>query len=245
MKTHNLTRVELQGATASFRLPLFSLYEQPTLPIPPITTALGIVSAAVGNRVTLHDTEVGITFTSEERFRNMSRYLESGGGGHPPKWNRLYRHHLSNAVLTLYLPNALGKAFYRPQYPLSLGTSPELAKVTAIEAIELQWHDDVTYRDTLIPVSGNEAWLGGAIRHALPAFQLDDKARTWCNVQPYAFITHHPVAPPHGGWMDAEREAGVYLHKQLEGEYPTTHRPIVIDKDYVIPTVTGVQELMF
>ena len=52
-------RVHLMGWTASFRYPIFVTGYQPTLPVPPVSTIYGLISAAKGEYVIPEQTKVG------------------------------------------------------------------------------------------------------------------------------------------------------------------------------------------
>ena len=61
-------RILIEGWTASFRYPTFISGFQPTLPVPPLSTIYGLLSAAKGDLVTPIDTSVGFVFESEAPF---------------------------------------------------------------------------------------------------------------------------------------------------------------------------------
>ena len=60
-------RILIEGWTASFRYPAFISGFQPTLPVPPLSTIYGLLSAAKGELVTPDETNVGLAKQDDER----------------------------------------------------------------------------------------------------------------------------------------------------------------------------------
>ena len=95
-------RIKIEGWTASFRYPIFISGFQPTLPVPPLSTIYGILSAAKGDLVSPKDTNLAFVFTSEAKSIDIETIYElKGMKGN--KTNILKREFLYNPKLYLYL----------------------------------------------------------------------------------------------------------------------------------------------
>src|SRR3990172_2399779 len=135
MKTY---RVHLRGWTASFRYPIFIAGFQPTLPVPPLSTIYGLISAAKGSIITHKDTLVGYVFESNgkavdlETIYELSEPLKA-------KSNVCKRELLFEPSLYLYFDKVdYAQSFQMPRYPLLMGRSTELAMVDEIIEVELE-----------------------------------------------------------------------------------------------------------
>ena len=144
-------RVHITGWVSSFRNPLFISGFQPTLALPPLSAIYGLLTAAKGEWVTPHDAAVGYVFQSHGKAVDLETVYEFAGKL-DAKSNINKREFLVKPELYLYTPEMwLRKAFERPEYPLLMGRSSEIATVTAIEEIELERVSETTYQNTLIP----------------------------------------------------------------------------------------------
>lgn len=72
-------RVLIEGWTASFRYPTFISGFQPTLPVPPLSTIYGLLSAVKGDLVTPEDTDVGFVFDFEAKSVDLETIYELKG----------------------------------------------------------------------------------------------------------------------------------------------------------------------
>jgi len=72
-------RARIRALTASFRYPMFMVAYQPTYSVPPISTVYGLLSAAKGEKVHLHDINVGYDFVSEGKGVDLERIHVYGG----------------------------------------------------------------------------------------------------------------------------------------------------------------------
>ena len=131
-----LLRVSISAWTASFRHPSFMIGFQPTLPIPPLSTIFGLISAAAGKPITLKDTPLGFFFTSEGKGIDLERIMEITPG-ESGKSNIIRREFLFNPKLTLYVDRKLRSFFEQPKYPLLLGRTSDLARIDEIKEVEL------------------------------------------------------------------------------------------------------------
>lgn len=203
-------RIILSGWTSSFRYPAFIVGYQPTLPVPPVSTIYGLISAAAGRWVLPTDTSVGFVFESAGRAVDLEISYELSGQ-FKYKTNVCRREFLYEPRLYLYLSNVeLAKAFSHPVYPLVLGRSTDLAMVEQVEQVELAVSDDPVHLvGTLIPqrIAGNRALV-----QALPTHFTEEMPRRALGTQPFAIITRSVSVPADVAPVDPEYGWGVYFH---------------------------------
>ncbi len=208
MKTY---RVHLQGWMASFRYPIFIAGFQPTLPVPPLSTIYGLISAAKGSLITPDDALVGFVFKSSgkavdlETIYELSEPLKA-------KSNVCKREVLFEPSLYLYLDKIeYVKAFQKPYYPLLIGRSSELAMVDEIKEVELENKVGVLLGGTLLPFPMEGVF--GPLQ-ALPTHFSDEIPRKAIGTRPFymidSFIKYDLTPLP----FDTEKGWGVWFHKK-------------------------------
>lgn len=170
-------RITLTAYTASFRVPTF-VGHQLTLPVPPLSTIYGLLSAATGRWVLPNEVD-WLAYRCEYEGKGMD--LEAIWTVERPKpveharfvtRNVLQREFLYAPRLTLYLPPEWGEAFRRPRYALLLGRTQDVASVESIARV------------TLKPV--NEGGVSGVL---LPLeLVMQNNVPAWLQNLPIAFI---------------------------------------------------------
>jgi len=137
-------RVDIYAPFVSFRDPGAQLYHE-TLPLPPPTTLLGMVGAAMGKSfeemllwarsIELH---VGCIGISGGRGKDLWNYIKikTDKKTDEPTHAVILRTFLADFRLSAYFAceqvdvmNAIYEAFQSPYYAITLGTSDELAKI--------------------------------------------------------------------------------------------------------------------
>jgi len=142
-----LFTVEGIANTASFRIPESHTFQQ-SLPLPPITTLVGLVGAALG-----------LSFESAMRFREEKGLRLGVIGKHKGQFRDLWKYHkiktneiISDVLLREYLSDfrmemAIGsddtevtarvrEGFLNPYYALTAGNSDDLLKICMVGQIE-------------------------------------------------------------------------------------------------------------
>jgi CRISPR-associated protein Cas5t len=207
-------KVVLKSSTASFRVPYFPAFQK-SLPVPPISTVIGILSCALGERVRLQGLHfLGYIFTYEgiacdTWTAHMWERLASGGVKYAGT-NIIPREVLSNARLTLYLPvKELWKGiFWRPSGMLSLGRSEDLAYVEVPpKVVKLEKVSIGEVRGVLLPKE--LGGVGQALR--LPIYFGLTKPRTPVATDLFFVIdAHSPVyiEDPYDMWLYKDTETG-------------------------------------
>ncbi|RKU27586.1 type I-B CRISPR-associated protein Cas5 [Candidatus Poribacteria bacterium] len=204
-------RVHITGWVSSFRNPLFISGFQPTLPLPPLSTLYGLLSAAKGEWVTPNDAAIGFVFKSNGRAVDLETVYEFGGKL-DAKSNINRREFLVQPELYLYTPELwLRDAFERPHYPLLLGRSSDLATVNSIEEVVLERKTETTYYNTILPFPDSQ--LHGQIQ-ALPTHFTADIPRRQCGTRAYCLITEK-IKYEGDVLHDPDKNWGVYLHAHI------------------------------
>ena len=203
-------RIHITGWVSSFRNPLFISGFQPTLPLPPLSTLYGLLTAAKGTWVTPHDAAIGFVFKSKGRSVDLETVYEFGGKL-DAKSNVNRREFLVQPELYLYTPDMwLKDALERPHYPLLLGRSSDLATVKSIDKVVLERKSETTYQNTMLPFPDDQ--LHGQVQ-ALPTHFTAEIPRQQCGTRAYCLITEKIIYE--GDVLhDTDKNWGVYLHAQ-------------------------------
>lgn len=202
-------RVKIEGWTASFRYPSFISGFQPTLPVPPLSTVYGLISAAKGEVVQPKDVSIGYVFDSESKAIDLEVIYELSLGL-IAKSNVVKREFLFKPVLYLYLDKLeFEKNFKQPHYPLVLGRSGDLAKVSEIKSVELIEKENIQLGKTILPFGTKGAY---GVVQALPTHFTDTIPRKAIGVKPYllmdVFYKYSEKC-----FYDEEKDWAVWFHK--------------------------------
>ena len=258
-------RVHITGWVSSFRNPLFISGFQPTLPLPPLSTLYGLLTAATGDWVTPYDVTIGFVFQNSgkgidletvyefertlspnSKINKQQSGLGSSGVFYSMRMNPNIktREFLAEPNLYLYTPDLwLREVFEKPEYTLLLGRSTDLATVKSINEIELEKRREVSYCDTLIPFPDSQ--IHGKIL-SLPTHFTADIPRRPCGTRAYHLVTER-IKYCGDVLHDTDKNWGVYLHERIAGEFtvPIEKSRKFIDSDREIPKVSGEQVRLF
>lgn len=205
----NFLRVKIEGWTASFRYPGFISGFQPTLPVPPLSTIYGLISAARGELVGPDDVSVGYVFDFETKAIDLETIYELGDNL-SAKSNVIKREFLYRPELYLYLDNVGFKEdFLKPVYPLVIGRSGDLAMISEIKMIELKETEGKRLGKTILPFGVNGAH---GVLHALPTHFSDSIPRKAIGVKPYILMDEFFTYPEKCEY-DEEMDWLVWFHK--------------------------------
>lgn len=202
-------RILIEGWTASFRYPTFISGFQPTLPVPPLSTIYGLLSAVKGEFVTPKDTNVGFVFESEAKSVDLETIYEIKGlKGN--KSNVAKREFLYNPRLYLYVDDIeLEKFFKKPAYPVLLGRSSDLAFIKEIKQVELDKKSNVNLGKTILPF-GTEGAYG--LIQALPTHFSQNIPRKAIGTKPYILMNQFYNYSDEC-YYDDELDWGVWIHE--------------------------------
>ena len=202
-------RILIEGWTASFRYPAFISGFQTTLPVPPLSTIYGLLSAAKGELVTPDETNVGFVFDYDAKAVDLETIYELKGlKGN--KSNVAKREFLFNPSLYLYTDDLEFKKYFKnPAYPILLGRSSDLAIISEIKEIEMEKKNNVKLGKTILPF-GIEGAFG--IIQALPTHFSDSIPRKAIGTKPYLLMNQFF---DYSGdcYFDSELNWGVWIHK--------------------------------
>ncbi len=193
----NVLRVVIKSMTASFRYPTAISGTQITLPVPPYTTILGLISCCSGKLITSSDTQIGFEFSFMGKSKDLERFHRWDYNVTNPGKPRLNpdgpavrnREFLLNPKLILYLTNTdLKDSFLYPKGIPTLGRSQDIAWIESIEEIELKSVRDGLIGGTLIPVLLLKNNLINGLMLRLPEEMSYDERNLMRSPKPY---THH------------------------------------------------------
>lgn len=215
-----VARIYIRGWTASFRYPTFISGFQPTLPVPPLSTIYGLLSAARGELVTPANAKVGFVFQSQGRAVDLEAIYELHDTPLRANTNVVKRELLYEPELFLYVSDlAFVDYFQLPRYPLLLGRSTELAMVVQSESFELEERSNVRIGGSIFPFSTDNGVTG--ILQALPTHFTDEIPRRAVGTRPFCIVEtdfsgktqmKRPLRYKQPIYYDAENDWGVYMH---------------------------------
>jgi CRISPR-associated protein Cas5t len=150
--------VHLEGFTAFFKHPLTITGTQISLPCPPYSTILGLISACAGRVISPQDTRVGFEFrcasTNIELERTNRLVMDDNENlkQHTEGQGILKRYIHYKPRLDLYVTNPdLDDAFKNPASTPYLGRSQDLVWITDVEQIKLTPAPSGNIGPTMIP----------------------------------------------------------------------------------------------
>ncbi len=201
-------RVLIEGWVTSFRYPAFISGFQPTLPVPPLSTIYGLISAAKGELVTPDDLSVGYVFNHQGKAVDLETIYElSGLKG---KSNVIKREFLVNPKIYLYLTDLEYLDYFkRPHYPLLLGRSTDLVTIREIKEIDLEKRSNIKLGKTILPFGTNGAF--GTIQ-ALPTHFSDTIPRSAMGTKPFILMNQF-FDYSEECYFDEEMDWGVWIHE--------------------------------
>lgn len=214
-----MIRIKIKSWTASFRYPTFQSGYQPTLPVPPLSTIQGILSAAKGEIVSFSEIPfIGYVFKSKGDGIDLERIYALG----KPETDVIKRKVLLDNTLYLYVPDEWGEYFGKPKFQLLLGRSSDIATVEEIKKIELEERASVPVGGTIVPVTSG---LPGLV-HALPVeFDYSTIPRRAKIVKPFIILPFprnlaQRRRQVYNGKLpyDPEINIGVWFYESLHGK---------------------------
>lgn len=201
-------RISIRGWTASFRYPTFISGYQPSLPVPPISTVYGLISAAKGEIITPEVADVGYVFKSKAKTVDLETIYELTDSL-KAKSNVCRREILYEPELYIYVSRKeLADAFLRPYYPLLLGRQTELVMVTEIKRINLVPKRGTVVGGTLLPFPMEG--VSGIIQ-ALPLYMTDTIPRQAVGVRPFYILDKFIEFSQKELLVDEEKGWGIWL----------------------------------
>lgn len=201
----------MKAWTASFRYPIFISGFQPTLPVPPLSTIYGILSAAKGELVTPNEAKVGYIFKSSSKFIDLESVYELDENK-KAKSNVCKREILFEPELYIYIDNLEFEKYFRnPQYQMVIGRSQDIASVISIKEIELQQGSgEGQFGGTIVPFPQENIY---GMMQALPTHFTNTIPRRTVGVRPFVLMSEFASLPLDEFYYDGELNIGVYIHE--------------------------------
>ena len=214
----NVYRIHVSSWTASFRYPNMISGYQPTLPVPPLSTIFGLISAARGKPVKPGKEKIGYVFFSRGKAVDLETIYQMAKSLTGIKSNVIRREFLFDNHLILYTDSReIAEAFKSPFYQLLLGRSGDLAQVNTIDMIDIVEQKILnSLKGTILPFARHSL---PALIQALPVCFNDDFPRQSIGTKPYSVLSieyQHTLAVQAKGFHDAlviddkKREWDVY-----------------------------------
>lgn len=215
-------RITLLSYTASFRVPSF-VGHQLTLPVPPLSTIYGLLSAAAGRWV-LPDEVAWLAFRCDyeskavdlEAIYQFERSDESGlpvPKPYPKTRTVINREFLAMPRLILYLPPEWEARFRRPRYTLLLGRTQDVASVESVKPITLEPVGEGEVSGVLLPLelvvqNNAPAWL-----HNLPIALTDEPHRRLLGVKVFGVVDarRRPARVRAQDWLVRDTDDGTVV----------------------------------
>ena len=213
-------RIHITSWTAGFRYPNLISGFQPSLPVPPLSTLYGLISAAAGNYISARDIPLGYVFRSGGQTVDLETiYQFSAKSPLKTKSNVIRRQILFDTELWLYLNNEdIADCFQTPEFQLLMGRSGDLASVKSIRQIDLKSQNELdNLRGMVVPVK--TVPMGAPIQ-ALPISFTNEVPRRSLGTHPFFMLDYdynqtEPLSE--SGFLDEESTHQIFWH-----DYRTT-----------------------
>lgn len=205
-------RIYITSWTASFRYPNLMSGFQPTLPVPPLSTLYGLISAASGEYYAPETPEIGYFFKFGTKTVDLETIYQMENSLRNITSNVMRREFLYDNHLWLYTQNEqIFNNFKKPFFQLLLGRSGDLASVIEIKEIQAESKSELTdLKGTIIPFG---KYVIAAPIHALPMYFSDSIPRRNIGTKPYYLLdgNYKKHAPIHAnGFYDPELKTEIY-----------------------------------
>lgn len=184
-------RVDISSWTASFRYPNIISGYQPTLPVPPISTVLGIINSCAGCYQDFNGLELGYYFDYQATATDLETIYQVEASGksvsNKMKSNVINRDFLFNCRLFIYFKTDMYLGYFRkPHYPVLLGRSGDLASIDKISELDLNEIPAAgKIKGQIVPLENN--MLPGIIQ-ALPEYFTNEIPRKNLGTKAYSVI---------------------------------------------------------
>lgn len=211
-------RIILTAYTASFRVPSF-IGHQLTLPVPPLSTIYGLLSAAAGRWVSPQEVAwLGYRCDYESKGMDLEAIwtVERPRPHEAARFvtrNVIQREFLAMPRLTLYLPSEWAIAFLRPRYALLLGRTQDVASVEAVKPVTLEPVGEGEVNGVLLPLelvvqNNAPAWL-----HNLPVALTNEPRRRLLGMKVFGVVDarRRPTRVRAAGWLVHDIEADIVV----------------------------------
>ncbi|HOI75993.1 MAG TPA: type I-B CRISPR-associated protein Cas5b [Methanofastidiosum sp.] len=201
-------RVKLRSLTSTFRYHTFQSGQQPTLPMPPISTLVGLLSAAKGDIVSIDQIDfLGYIFFTKGNGTDLEKTYYLGGD----KQDILKKDFLVDNTLYLYLPLSWENYLKNPRYQLLLGRSSDLAYIDEIKKVNLDKKSNVQISNTIVPLGTINAF--GTLQPMPIEFNYSQTPRRVKKLKPFILVSQS-FNYPNEAFYDPELDMGVWIYEK-------------------------------
>jgi CRISPR-associated protein Cas5t len=185
----NVYRITLTSWTASFRYPNLLSGYQPTLPVPPLSTIYGLISAAMGKYYWKDSVKIGYYFKYTSLCVDLETIYQTGSSLTGIRSNVIKREFMVDNKLYLYTTeDEIAAAFRKPYFQLLIGRSGDLATVIDLKKIDCKELNELNHvKGTIVPFQPH--MLPAPIQ-ALPGCFSDTVPRRNIGTKPYSLLDH-------------------------------------------------------
>lgn len=182
-------RIHISSWTSSFRYPNIISGYQPTLPVPPLSTINGLISAAMGSYFFVTNEKIGYAFFYHSKNIDLETVYQMGRSLRGIKSNVIKREFLFDTNLFLYTDSKkIADCFKHPCYQLLMGRSGDLSKVEQIKEIKRDKKSLLTnLKGTIVPF--DTCFIPAPIQ-ALPIAFTNTIPRENIATRPYYILDH-------------------------------------------------------
>lgn len=133
--------LDIRGETASFKIPQIYQGVLMSLPLPPFSTILGIISRMIGREITLKDTNIAFRYTYEGNGQDKERYHrwkrnESGTYSYDKTAVRIREIHYKPRLKVVLDNIELFDGLFHPKQVITLGRSQDIAFVNKLKLVK-------------------------------------------------------------------------------------------------------------
>jgi len=184
-------RIYITSWTASFRYPNLISGFQPTLPVPPLSTLNGLISAALGYYYRVpKKNKIGFIFQTGGKAVDLETIYQMKNSLKGIKSNVIKREFLFDNHLWIYTQDQkVANAFNNPYFQLVLGRSSDLASVNEIVEIDVEPRQKLSrLKGTIVPFG---KYVLAAAINALPVYFTNTIPRMNIGTKPYYLLESH------------------------------------------------------
>jgi len=213
-------RIHISSWTASFRYPNMISGFQPTLPVPPVSTIIGIISSAMGKPFIPSSEKIGFVFQAKSKTVDLETIYQMGQSLTQIKSNVIKREFLSDTDLFLYTDcEEIYLSFEKPYFPLLLGRSGDLATIESRDELEIEEKKLLSnLKGTVVPF---DKYQMPAMIQALPVYFTDTIPRRNVGTRPYYLLEptyRHNIPIAALGFEDSGRKWDVYWQELINSK---------------------------
>ncbi|ORX23345.1 type I-B CRISPR-associated protein Cas5 [Thermoanaerobacterium sp. PSU-2] len=210
MKVEKAVKIKITGWTATFTNIFFKTGKILAYEMPPLSSLIGLLSAAKGKTIKDVDFKIGYEFTYRAKAWDVETYYKAtkrkDTKGESSVW---FKNFLYDVELNLYLTDlSFTDYFKKPRYTILLGQSHDLATVEEIKEVDLIKTGKGTISNTAVSVSAKGV---SGVPIIMPV-KIDLDTREILNQKPFIIIKRPVSIENDNIYMVKGENKDVYLY---------------------------------